>query len=810
MWTHYLASALRALTAHRVFSFVNLLGLSIGLASVVAISLYVQQELAHDAWLPDGERLFRVDTDETIPGRDPLDIALAPGPVRDAMQRDFPQVEAATRGFFTPLNVRIGAETFGEDTLVADPNFFSVMRLPFVAGSADRAIANPASIALSARAAERYFGRHNAIGERVTIYVPEPREFVVAGVFETIPDASHMDFDLVLPFASYFRPSSDGSTTIPEAWNGAYFHTYVRLGQASDAAAIDAGFPAFTDRHVPQQLTDRLQVPAHEFYRFRLVPVRDVHFDGATIEAMKPNGSRMTIAALAGVALLILAIAGINFTNLTAARSALRSREVALRKILGARRRQILLQFMVEAAILTAIAGLVALALVELAMPYLSAWIGGGANLPPPSQWRTWAGLLFLVLVTALAAGFYPSWVAASVRPAEALRRDRIAAGGGRLRAALVVFQFTVSVALIVVTLAMAMQTRFARTMDLGFDRENLLVVRVPDGSDREALARALKTALGRLPDVASISLSSSVPSDRSEDNLSLTRPDAVRPVSLGYHRVDRDFFANYRVEALAGRTDAVRDAAETPDGRQSAAAVVNQSALMRLGFARPQDAIGEILRGPGLDLTVVGVVPDMHFRSLHEPVRDEIYILDETPGQVLTLRHRATDVPAFLRAVDRNWAALVPDRPIVRDFLDDLIDGLYSRERSQAALLSVFAGVAILLSCLGLFAMVAFALQRRTREIALRKVLGARSGDILRLLIWQFSRPVLIATLIAWPVAWWILAQWLNRFAYRIDMPVLAYLGATVIALGIALIAVGFHTVRVAREPPVRALRDL
>jgi len=199
-----------------------------------------------------------------------------------------------------------------------------------------------------------------------------------------------------------------------------------------------------------------------------------------------------------------------------------------------------------------------------------------------------------------------------------------------------------------------------------------------------------------------------------------------------------------------------------------------------------------------------------MHFRSLHEPVRDEVYILDEAPGLALTIRHRATDISAFLGEIDRTWAALVPDRPIVRDFLDDRLDGLYTRERSQAILLSLFAGVAILLSCLGLFAMVAFALQRRTREIALRKVLGARSGDILRLLLWQFSRPVLIANLIAWPAAWWILSQWLNRFAYRIDMPVLAYVMATVITVLIASAAVSFHTVRIAREPPIRALRDL
>jgi len=809
MWTHYLASALRSFTAHRLLSFINLLGLTVGLASVVAISLFVQQELAHDRWLPDHERTFRVDTYETIPGRDALDIALAPGPLRDAIRRDFPQVERAARGFRTSLNVRLGAETFGEDILVADPDFFSVVRLPFVTGTADRAISNPASIAISSRAAERYFGGREAVGERITIFVPEPREFIVSGVYEAIPEQSHMAFDLVLPFAAYFRPSADGSPTIPESWNGAYFHTYLRLRESSDAAAIETALPAFTDRHVPQQLTDLLQVPAHEFYRFRLVPVSDVHFDGATIEAMKPGGSRTTVLALGGVALLILLIAGINFANLTAAKSALRTREVALRKVLGARRRQILLQLMVEAAVLTAIAGLIALALVELAIPWLGAWIGNGTTLPPPSQWQIWAGLLFLMLVTALAAGFYPSWVASSIRLAEALQRDAGRRGGGRARAFLVVVQFTTSIALIVITLAMAMQTHFARNADLGFDRKNLLILRVPAGPEQDDIARALRTNLARLPEIVDASLSSSVPSDRSEDNLSVTRPDAVRPISLGYHRVDQSFFRNFKVEPLAGRTDVVRDPDMVIDGERRAAVVINRSALDRLGYARPDEALGDVLQTGSLAMTIVGVVPDIHFRSLHEPVRDELYILDETPGNALALRYRAADLPALLREVDRNWAALVPDQPIVRQFLDDQIGDLYARERAQTALLSVFATIAILLSCLGLFAMVAFSLQRRTREIALRKVLGARSGDVGKLLLWQFLKPVVAATLLAWPASWWVLSLWLNRFAYRIDMPLIAFLAASVMAAVIALAAIGFQVFRVTREPPIRALRD-
>ncbi|MGE3871263.1 MAG: ABC transporter permease, partial [Pseudorhodoplanes sp.] len=728
MWTHYFRTALRALTNQRFFSFVNLLGLSIGLASVVAISLFVRQELGHDAWLPDQERLFRIDTVETIPDRESLAIARTPGPLSAAMERDFPQVEAVTRGYTAPLNVRPGAQTFAEQVMVADPDFFSVLRLPFAAGSPEQALASPVSIALSERAAERYFGRGDAVGHRLTLLVPEAREFVVSAVFRNIPEASHLAFDVVIPHAAYFRPGSDGSPTIPESWAGAYFHTYARLREPADAAIVQRGLPAFTDRHVPRWITDQLQIPAHQFYNFRLVPVRDVHFDGAAIDAMKPTGSRTTVAALAGVAGLILLIAGINFANLSAARSALRAREVALRKVVGARRRQILAQFLTEAAVLTAIAGLLALALVELSLPWISAQLGAGAGLPPPSAWEVWAGLLFLVLLTAAAAGFYPSMVASSIRPAEIFRRGEASTGGGRVRTLLVTVQFTISIALIVITLGMAMQTRFAGSIDLGFARENMLVVRVPDGADQEMLARRFREIVERRPEVVSASLSSSVPSDRSEDNLTVSRPRAVRPIQLGFHRVDPDFFASYRVSALAGRLGSTRDA--TAEG---ADAVLNRSALRRLGFARPEDAIGQVLQGPRGAFTVIGVVPDLHFRSLHETVRDELYIIDRTPGGAVSIRYRTEDLPGFLAAVEQSWANLAPDKPIVREFLDDLLDSLYERERANTTLLSLFAAVAIILSCLGLFALVAFTIQRHTREIALRKVMGAGAAVIVR-----------------------------------------------------------------------------
>jgi putative ABC transport system permease protein len=803
MIVEYLKAAFRALSNHRLLSFVNLFGLSIGLAAVISLGLFVRHELGHDRFLEDHQTLFRMDTIETIPDRESLAIARAPGPLREALKKDFPQVEAVTRAYTARLNLRIGAQGFAEPVLVVDPDFFTVLGLPFAQGDRERALIDPGSIVLSERAAEKFFGRDPAVGRQLTLLVPEPRTFTVTALFKTIPEASHLDFDLAIPHSAYFRPSSDGSETIPESWAGAYFHTYVRLRHASDLDVVQRGLPAFTDRHLPQWITDQLKVPAHEFFDFRLVPVRDVHFEGASLEAMKPASSRTTVAALAGVALLILVIAAINFANLTAARTLLRSREIALRKVVGARRQQIVFQFLVEAILLTAIAGLTALVLVELFRPWLGQWLPGGDSLPTSPGWDSWVTLLILVLATAGASGLYPCLLASSVAPAEVFRGDRANAGAGRLRAGLVLVQFAISIALIVVTLAMAMQTRFARNLDLGFDRQNLLIVRVPAAEDSDDLARRFRDSVLRNPQVQAAALSSAVPSDPSEDNISVTRPQALRPIQLGYHQVDGDFFATYRVTPLAGQSRSMR-------GGEVSDAVINISAARRLGIADPGSAVGQQLRTSSSAFNIVGVVPDLHFRSIHEPVRDEIFAISENPGGVVSIRYRTGNISAFLAEIDRTWNALAPDKPIDREFLDEAIDQLYEREQSQLSLLSLFAAIAILLSCLGLFAMVAFAVQRRRREMALRRVLGARPLDIAGLLLWQFSRPVIVANLVAWPVAWLIVSNWLNRFAFRIDMPIMAFVAASAAALLIALAAIAVHSFRAAWENPAGALREL
>jgi putative ABC transport system permease protein len=380
---------------------------------------------------------------------------------------------------------------------------------------------------------------------------------------------------------------------------------------------------------------------------------------------------------------------------------------------------------------------------------------------------------------------------------------------GGALQGALVAAQFAISIALIAITIVMAMQMRFARQADLGFQEEGVLVVRVPEGEGREALARSFEAAVARLPGVMSVALSSAVPSDQSEDNISIGVLGEAKPVQIGFHRVDGDFFRTYQVRLLSGRVPpTVLASGASPADHVATPAVVNVSALKRLGLGKADGAVGRVVRSGSRAFVIQGVVPDLHFRSLHKAVRDELYALDDAPGGAVSIRFDTDDVPGLLSSIDRLWAERAQGQTIERTLLDDALSQLYEREERQASLLGIFSSVAIVLSCLGLLAMAAFSVQRRTREIAVRKVLGASTPDILKLLLWQFSKPVLLANLVAWPVAWFASRRWLDGFAYRIDMPVTAFAAASFAALLIAFSAVAAHALKVARTSPAVALR--
>ncbi len=812
MLLHYARLAVRLLVADRWFSLVNLSGLALGLASVALIGLYVRHEFNYDKFLPNSETLYRIDTVETAPGHEPIEIAQAPGPLAPALRAQFPQIEEISRAFRFEATAIRDNQPFAEMILAADPNFFSVLGLPFAAGAPDRALVGSSGVAISERAAEKYFGTTEAVGRRMTLRLPQTRDFTVSAVFRTIPDNSHLDFDIVIPHAAYFGAASEQVMAIPDSWGGAYFHTYARLRPGTGPAAIEGHLPALVDRSFPASLREIISTPPHEVYQFRFVAAADIHFEGAPIEAMRPPSSRTALVALSFVAVLILLIACINFGNLLAARSSLRAREVALRKVVGAARADIIVQFLFEALLVAGVAGLFSVALVEIALPYLEGSLGLPAHYLRPDIGTVWLGMAALIFATAAMAGVYPSLLISRIRPAAVFNREFARRSGGRLRGILMFFQFAISIALVTVTIVMLMQWRLTQQMDLGFDREGLMVVRAPDGDEGNTQARAFADALARIPGVEHATLSSAVPSDVSENNLTIRFGGESQPMQLGYHRVDNDFFEAYAVAPLAGRTSTLRaeqSGAGAPAQRGGATPVIlNRSSLERLGFDRPEAAIGQVLQGRDTPYEIIGVVPDLHFRSLHAPVRDEIFVLDDRAGANVSLRIAPGRQAEVATQVDRLWRERFPAEAIDRSALADLIGDLYAKDARQLILLTLFAGLAIVLSCIGMLAMAAFVLQRRTKEIALRKVLGARTTDILRLLLWDFLRPVLLANLIAWPIAWYVTRNWLDSFSYRIDMPPLAYAAATMATLILAAAAVIVHSVRTSRLHPAPALR--
>jgi putative ABC transport system permease protein len=803
MWRHYLAMALRVMAADRVYTFINLGGLATGLAAMALLFLHVGGQLGFEGWLPDHQRTYRIDGTETAPGRDPVRVARAPGPLRDALPRAVPGIEQIARLYDVQASVIRDGLPFAERIMAADPNFFSVIRLPFVAGDPERALADPAGIAISERASARYFGGADPIGRRLTLRLPQPRDFTVRAVFRTLPSDSHMDFDLVVPLAAYFGSASEAVKAIPESWGGSYFFTYARLASGADPGAIEASLPGFVDRNMPAWMKGAIKSAPHDYYHFRLIPLSEVHFDGGPVAAMKPGDSRAALLGLSAIALLILAVAAVNFANLAAARSTLRAREVALRKVLGARRRQILVQFGVEALLLVTLAGLVGVSLVELGRPWLAALLGAPPDTLAGRDWQMWAAIALVAAVTAIVSGLYPATIVARIRPAVILASGRLRFPGGGLRQGLVIGQFAVSTALIAIAIVMTLQMRFADRADLGFDREGLLIVRAPADLDQPERMRAFAEAARRLPGIQGAALSSAVPSDESEDNLSVLLPGSAKPVQVGVHRVSPDFFATYKVRLLAGRAPPAERS-----GAELAPVVVNAAALPRLGLGDPAGAIGRILRTGTSRFEVAGVAANVRFRSLREGIRDEIYRVEATPGGIVSLRLDPAQRQAARAAVERLWRARFPEAPFAGRLLEDSLESLYGAERRQVRLVILFSSIAILLSCLGLFAMAAFSAQQRQREIAIRKLLGARSADIARLLLLHFAWPVLLANAIAWPAAWLVLRHWLDGFAYRVELPISAFLAASVAALAIALVAVAGQALSSARLRPAAILR--
>ncbi len=831
MWRNYMTVGFRSLVKNKTYAFINIFGLALGLAACLMILLYVRYERSFDRWLPNADQVYQVQSINTDPETGFVTVQQAShGAVSDPLEKDFPEVEAAARADGGEIVLLKDGEPVFAEVLMTEPEFFQIVQLPFLRGDPATALAGADRLVMSRSEAMRFFGTIDVVGRTLTtIRRGEKHELRVTGVFEDLPRNSHLEI------ANIGRISPEAAENC--SWGCVNGTVYAKLRPGASIEAIHQAMPTWEKRNIPPVDVGGSMVSEGDSYDWRLVNIADVHLSGADpLSQERPSNDRATIVTFAIIALLILGIAAANFVNLATARAGQRAREVALRKVLGANRRQLVVQFLGESLLLTGIALLIAAALAELALPWLSAFLNADLSLDYVGEGGVIGPMVALWLAVGLAGGLYPALYLSRFQPGSVLRANSSSSeppGTGRLRAFLVIAQFAVSIALIVCTLVIYAQTQFVRTTDAGYRRGGLMQV---ENLDRAALLPVQETLLREvraLPGVENAAASAIGIAADITLNTPVLVPGRDKPLTIGWYSVSPEFFDTLGTRVLAGRTlsreyandshsladvvlaePEVMNAQMREHAARGANIVVNRLAANQLGFGDPAEAVGKTVRIDNLPdeiglmpATIVGVVENSRFRSMREPPEPMIFH-DDGLYRTLIVRYNSPTPQSVQSAVERVWRRLAPDVPFESAYADAALGELYRADWARGMSFAAFSALAVIIACLGLFGLAAFTAERRTKEIGIRKVFGATVRDIVKLLAWQFSKPVIIANLIAWPVAWWVMRGWLNGFDARIPLGPTPFLLAGLLALAIAIGTVAGHAFRIARTNPILALR--
>jgi putative ABC transport system permease protein len=829
MFRHYLTTAFRNFAKHRLYSFINVAGLAVGLACAIFIVLFLRDELSYDKWIPDSENLYRVEVTFHALGGAPMPLTTAPFPLLPVMQQQIPEVKTSTHLVPEPMTVSVENRRFSETVAFVDPSFFQVIKLPLVEGDAARVFAHPDSIVLSQSATRKYFGDIDPLGKIVTVTgdwnylfcdrndaacLGASHPLTVTGVLQDLPSNTQLAVDLLVPNSSQadeLRPAYRD-----QAWastDGG--HEYVDLTPGADPQSILAKLKPILDRSIHPE-----GMRGSESEEVRLTRFWDVHLTSDKFGGMKPPGSWTTVYGFTAIALLIMVVACFNFMNLATARATLRAREISLRKVVGATRSQLVVQFLGEAILMAVVSLVVALALVEVLLPVYGAFLNRPIVFHYLDDWSLLMWIFLAACAAGLLSGVYPALVLSGFRPAAVLKTSASAQSGSTLlRMLLVVGQFSVSIGLGIAAIVVFSQISFARNIDFGFDRNGVVVlrgIRALTATATESFVHALRSN----PAVVDLALSNAAPFDLFNLNHVAVRIQREsQPFTAQIVNTDPEFPLLYGMRLLAGRLLSASHGEDVfsgypffpPDSEHDTDSgrnvLINAEAARRFGYT-PEEAIGKIIVGGKGNVTIVGVLADSKIDGVREAISPAVYVDYPDGNTLLSIRIHGGGIPDTLAFIDKTWASFAPGRAIQRYFLSDTFDNLFKSDEKQGVLFSLFVGIAILISSLGLFGVAAFTAERRTQEIGLRKVFGARTRDIVALLLWQFSIPVLIANAIAWPVAFYYLHHWLESYAYRISLNPLYFLTAGAVALGIAWITIFGHALSIARASPILALR--
>lgn len=843
MLKNYLKIAIRNFLADTQFTVINITGLVVGLVVCTLVMLYSRYELSYDTWLPDADLVYRYEVTDHQPGLGTRLHSTSHPAVRDLLIETFDEIPAVTRVLETALIIETPDKRLLPQVVrYVDPNFFDVIDLPLISGDKNTALSNTGSILISESTAQSIFGSEDPIGQvlsannmrntdndfRVKRSADNPlmeKDYVVAGVFKDIPGNSHFVFDIIAAF-----DANDAFARYKGNWvfDHGNVYTYLKLSSVQQAVSLQAQFPAFVDKYLPSP-ADQPGAKASDLHQPRLINVKDIHYGSTGLNNIKAPGDIRQVYAAAAIAVVILAIACINFINLTVARSTLRSKEVVVRKIMGADKQQLMVQFLGESMFFAVISLLIAVVCLEVIMPVFNEYVGVEIPFWPLEDMGLGVTLFSLTLFLGIVGGMYPAFITSHYRPANVLRTVQSSMSGGSslARTSLVVVQFCVAVILGLVATIFYQQSEFIRDADLGFSpRHKITLDNINEPAFiefRDVITREIR----QLPGVRGAALSDRLPTDLfnvgNGAGVSVVGdPDKLLGQGITL-TVDHYFLQAYGIPLLAGRyfsEEFVQDQYRPPVDPQAEipvySIILSESRARNMGFERAEDAVGRFLegrsnggRGRPWQAEIIGVVADakiQSFKNVPQPMTYWIspYILDK-----LTVAYESEAVfPEVLQGIEKIWQRYTPERPLTYEFLDAKINEAYAADRKQTQLIAISALLAITIACTGMYAISALMSQLKSREIVIRRVFGAPTSSLLVFLTTQFSKPMLLANIIAWPVAYYLASRYLDEFAYRIELSVYIFIGVGALSLAIGLATIMTHILKLLSLRPVDALR--
>ena len=801
MLTNYLKIAIRNISRNKIYSFLNIFGLATGLACFLFIYMFVRFELSYDRFHEKADRIYRIAVRALI-GDTRINQTHSSAMAFTRMLAEFPEIENGVKFINvgrTP--VILGNRTFYESRFFAvDSTFFEVFTNPLLYGDPKQVLNKPQSMVISGSLAEKYFGRTDVVGKVIQVEISPTRgimDFVITGVAEEMPENSHFHYDILI-----------SSITFPDllnnqGWSWNNFVSYILLREGASAAELEAKLLELNRKYM--DVNDYAAWTAKgNYYEFYLQPVTKIHLTSDLNGEFEANGNETYVHIFNIISIFVLLIASINFMNLSTAKSSQRAKEVGLRKVVGSNRARLMGQFLTESVLLSFISLIFGLLIVESLLPFYQGFIGKNLQIHYFADAKIIPALLFLGLLIGIISGSYPAFALSSFKPIQVIGGNLSRGKKGLwFRNILVLVQFTISIVLIIGTIVVYQQLRLFQNKNLGFDKEQVLVIKNP--SSLGQTINTLKQTLAQHPQIEKVSGSNTLPG-RSFSNRGFRAEGIDGGFTLNLCICDPDFLQTLKINLRTGRFFSREFVSD------STAIVLNQKAVSLLGW---HDPIGKrILIGDEKDtkFNVIGVIEDYHYESLHQEVRPMALLLAggylKRNENFISVRLRTENISETIGYIKETWNRFVPHRPFEYSFLDEDYNGLYLNEEQTHKLFSIFAFLAILIACLGLFGLASFTTQRRTREVGIRKTLGASFTHIILILNQEFLKWVLIANLIAWPLAYYLMNRWLQGFAYRIDIALYTFVLASLLIFLVALLTVSCQSIRAATINPVDAIR--